>query len=156
MLHTKCKAKSRSLQALQHSRCALMHNLVQLQSSEQHLQHMQSSRKNRSISSYEWDVLQSSEKLRHHEESVVAAACVAADCRQAQYHVTAFFEWLATLHDGQQRATNAAHQVSQQLQCGLPCLNSISSWTRHCKECVQGPHAQSALSTIFPSSSVLL
>ena len=119
MLQSKCKAKARSLQALQKSRCALMHSVVQLQSSEQQLQHMQSSRRNSNISPYEWSLLQSSEKLRHHEESVVAAACIAADWRQAQHHAKVFFEWLGTLYDRVQPATNPAHQVSQQLQIGL-------------------------------------
>lgn len=112
MLQSKCKAKVKSLQAFHQAQCKLSHSLTQLQSTNQSKLQNRSSRQSSSITPYEWSLLQSEEKLRQHEDSLAAAACIAEDCRQAQHHAAVFFDWLSSLHKQHGPAESVAQQVS--------------------------------------------
>lgn len=113
MLQSKCKAKARRLQALHQSHSKLTHTVQQLHMDKQQLQHMQSNKKSSSLTPYEWSLLQSGDKMRRHEESLVAAAYMADACRQAQLHAAAFFHWLSSLHEQDRPVGGAACQVSK-------------------------------------------
>ena len=113
MLQSKCKAKARRLQALHQSHAKLAHTAQQLHMGKQQLQHMQSNKKSSGLTPYEWSLLQNGDKMRRHEESLVAAAYMADACRQAQLHSAAFFQWLSALHEQDPPIGGAACQVSK-------------------------------------------
>lgn len=125
MLQSKCKAKARSLQALHHTRCTLLHSLTQLQCDVKSQQQPARSRSS-NINPYEWSLLQNGEKLRQHEASLAAAACIAADCRQAEHHAAVFFEWLSSQHQQQEPVEAAAQQVSLFQLCNVQSVHRAS------------------------------
>ena len=49
-----------------------------------------------SLTPYELGLLRNSDKLAHHYDSLQEAACMVAECYEAEHHVNMFFRWLGT------------------------------------------------------------
>ena len=90
MLLNRCRAKLRSLQSLHQSRYKLCHDTASLQ------RYLGVTVRQQHLTPYELGLLQNSDKLAHHYDSLQEAACMVAECYEAEHHVSMFFQWLGT------------------------------------------------------------
>ena len=102
VLYNKVWANIRTLQSLNQSRHRLCHQMAEMQRSMQGT--IAPNRKPRLLTLYEAALLRDSEKLERHQQSLLAAAGLVVECKEARRNAHTFFGWVEDLHQGWQQA----------------------------------------------------